>query len=101
MSLLAPGKWITSSYPGNIFQTIQGTSMAAPHVAGAIAVLKQAAPAATVTELLDALRNNGLATADVPSGERPAAQGTVLPQIRLGSALAALGQSGSSRRRSR
>lgn len=38
---------------------VSGTSYAAPHVAGAVALLKQAKPDATLTEILDALTCSG------------------------------------------
>jgi subtilisin family serine protease len=59
LSLLAPGKWINSSVPNNGYSIYSGTSMAAPHVAGAFAVLKQKKPTASVTELLNALISTG------------------------------------------
>jgi subtilisin family serine protease len=94
VSLIAPGKWITSSFPpppAANFQTIAGTSMSTPHVAGAFAVLKQASPNASVTDLLNALRNTGLSTPDVVSAQRPGAKGTVMKQIRIADALGTLG----------
>ena len=46
----APGDAITSSVPWG-YDTFSGTSMAAPHVAGAVAVLRAINPALTVEEL--------------------------------------------------
>jgi hypothetical protein len=56
LDLMAPGGAITSSVPGGGTASFDGTSMAAPHVAGAWAVLKQASPSATVSDLLALLR---------------------------------------------
>lgn len=64
LDLFAPGSSITSSWPNqgattNVFNSISGTSMAAPHVAGAFAILKAACPDATVPQMLQALQDTG------------------------------------------
>ncbi len=85
MSVFAPGELITSSYPGGLYAIASGTSMATPHVTGAFAVLKQAAPNATVGDILTALQQTGLPISDTRSG------GTVTrPRIQIFSALQAL-----------
>ena len=43
-NISAPGVNVTSSVPGGGYQSMQGTSMACPHVAGAIAILFQKNP---------------------------------------------------------
>lgn len=47
----APGVSVRSASGTNGFRTLDGTSMASPHVAGAIALLREAAPYLTGTEL--------------------------------------------------
>ena len=64
LSLLAPGSVITSSVPGGKFASLHGTSMAAPHVAGAWALLKEKAPSASVTSILQALQTTGTPVQD-------------------------------------
>ena len=79
LDFLAPGatqqpigrdKGILSSIPGNLYARIQGTSMAAPHVAGAFAALRSAAPQATIDEIIGALRQTGLAILDPRNGRK-------------------------------
>lgn len=64
LDLLAPGEAITSSIPTSTLGVKQGTSMAAPHVAGAWAVLKQWYPTASVSTILGYLKNNGVSVTD-------------------------------------
>jgi subtilisin len=64
LSLLAPGSSIISSVAGGGFASWNGTSMAAPHVAGAWAILKQAAPGASVNTVLGALQSYGVPITD-------------------------------------
>lgn len=68
LSLLAPGVSINSSIPNNGWDSWDGTSMAAPHVAGTWAILKQKAPAAPVIDILSALQNNGVTVTDSRNG---------------------------------
>ncbi len=51
----APGVNILSCYPHNEYRLMSGTSMAAPFVAGAVAILRQYNPDATVDEIKQAL----------------------------------------------
>jgi hypothetical protein len=79
LSLVAPGESICSSVPTATgtpppcFSVVDhelwnGTSMAAPHVAGAWAILKQKKPDATVGQILNALQTTGLKIADTRAG---------------------------------
>lgn len=67
VDLLAPGVGITSSVPGG-YGVMNGTSMAAPHVAGAFAVLKAAASTASVDILHAALHFSGKPITDNRNG---------------------------------
>ncbi|HUU45996.1 MAG TPA: S8 family serine peptidase [Acidobacteriota bacterium] len=56
--LVAPGVDIRSSYKGGTYKTISGTSMAAPHVAAAVALLRQYNPDLTPEEIKLALMSS-------------------------------------------
>lgn len=68
ISLLAPGISITSAVPGGGVATFSGTSLAAPHVAGAWAILKQKSPDASVDDILQALYATGTEVDDNRGG---------------------------------
>ncbi|HQU81715.1 MAG TPA: S8 family serine peptidase [Pyrinomonadaceae bacterium] len=88
LDLLAPGGWINSSLPGGTFGNLAGTSMAAPHVTGAWAILKQRFPNATVDQILNALKVTGTNITDTRSG----ANNRVKPRINVDAALLYLEQ---------
>lgn len=67
LTLLAPGVSINSSVDTGGFGTKSGTSMAAPHVTGAFAVLKALAPQHSVAELRDLLITTGQPLTDTRS----------------------------------
>jgi subtilisin family serine protease len=55
----APGVNVLSSFPDNAWEVLSGTSMASPHIAGAVALLKQRHPAWTVQQLKSAVSTTG------------------------------------------
>lgn len=83
LKLLAPGahnaSGIVSSYPTSTYAPLLGTSMAAPHVAGAIALLHQAVPTASVWDLENRLRSTGSPVMD--------SNNIAVPRMRLDLAL--------------
>jgi subtilisin family serine protease len=71
--LAAPGHQIVSSAPGGAWESMSGTSMAAPHVAGAIALLRQADRAISVADLEATLRDTARDVADAGPDRRSGA----------------------------
>ena len=75
MDLFAPGSAIQSATPGTGYVTSNGTSMAAPHVAGAWALMREGFPTESVSELLTRLENTGVAiSAGSPAADYPRIQ---------------------------
>src|SRR3712207_6687698 len=60
LDLFAPGSTVDSSTPDDGYSNFDGTSMAAPHVAGAWAVLRGEYPNETVADILTTLRDTGV-----------------------------------------
>lgn len=83
LNLLAPGQWITSSVPGGGFEAKRGTSMAAPHIAGAWAIIKSRLPSASIEQILSALTNTGIPILDSRNG-------ITKPRIQVDTALDAI-----------
>jgi subtilisin family serine protease len=89
LSLYAPGALITAGG-----STLGGTSQAAPHVAGAWAIMREAMPSATEAAILTALQTEGDPIIDTrPSGSRTTSR-INLPEpsqlLMLGSGVLAL-----------
>ncbi|QZN98301.1 S8 family peptidase [Chenggangzhangella methanolivorans] len=59
VKLLAPGDQIEAAVPPKAFAVLSGTSMAAPHVAGAFALMRDAQPEASVDDIVSALECSG------------------------------------------
>src|SRR5262249_46502566 len=63
----APGDEVASAMPGGSYATLSGTSMSAPHVAGAAAVLEQRHPSWTPAQIKSALMTTGATVRDLGS----------------------------------
>jgi subtilisin family serine protease len=64
--LVGPGVAVLSSVPGGKFMEMDGSSMATPHIAGLAALLLQARPTATATQLEKAIRDSCTRPASMP-----------------------------------
>ena len=87
--VFAPGSDIYSSTgtSDSSYASWNGTSMATPHVAGAWALIKQAVPFGSVTDILAALRTSGVGITSTCDGRNLA-----IPRIRVDRAITALGK---------
>jgi len=83
LSLLAPGYYASAPIPGGGFSNVSGTSVAAAHVSGAWAILKQQQPAAGVSAVLSRLVNNGVNVTDTRNNISK-------PRIKVDAALSCL-----------
>src|SRR5262245_408316 len=80
--IAAPGTDIVSTVPGSAYARLSGTSMAAPHVAAAFALMRQEYPNDTVLQLENRLTAGAPITADPRTG-------TKLPRLELSHAATA------------
>ena len=58
--IVAPGVGIKSTYPGGGYAIMSGTSMACPHIAGAVALLLQAYPTIKPAEVKQILKDSSV-----------------------------------------
>ncbi|MEV4171020.1 S8 family serine peptidase [Nonomuraea sp. NPDC049709] len=86
LDLFAPGVDVESSVPDNSTTVYSGTSMATPHVAGALALMKSASPQAPITELIDKLKTSGRPYVYDANGAQ-----VTTPRLDLAAALAGAG----------
>ncbi|GAA2362823.1 S8 family peptidase [Nonomuraea africana] len=86
LDLFAPGVDIESSVPDDTMAAHSGTSMAAPHVAGALAVLKAAFPDQAIGALVEKLKTSGRPFAYQADGVQ-----VVTPRLDLAAATSGAG----------
>ncbi|MBC7462426.1 MAG: S8 family serine peptidase [Thermoleophilia bacterium] len=87
-NIAAPGANVLSSVPGGRYQAMSGTSMAAPHTTGAVALLLSKFPQATHEQLAKALESTAQ-DIDIKGPDTAAGYG----RIDVAAALRALGAS--------
>ena len=85
MDFWAPGEWITTAWPSNTTATARGTSVAAPHVSGAIAALRSKGTSSDPDYYVDLLKSTGVMVTDFEPNPD-----ITKPRIDVGAACAAL-----------
>ncbi len=71
VDVIAPGVQVYSTWTGGGYQTLDGTSMATPHVTGVVALMRAANRSLTAAQALDLL----LTTGECPNGAAASADG--------------------------
>lgn len=83
LEVMAPGSNIYSTLPGNTYATYSGTSMATPHVAGVVGLMRAANPYISVQDVRTILRN----TAQYAGSSRYYGYGIVDAQAAVNAAI--------------
>ncbi|MEV4391657.1 S8 family serine peptidase [Nonomuraea sp. NPDC049607] len=83
VDFFAPGVDIQSSVPDNQMAVHSGTSMATPHVAGALALMKAASPQTSIADLINTLKTTGRPYQYEANGAQ-----VTTPRLDVGAALA-------------
>ncbi|MFB5601215.1 MAG: S8 family serine peptidase, partial [Nitrososphaeraceae archaeon] len=69
IEIAAPGVNIYSTYKGDSYATLSGTSMATPYVAGSVALYKELHPEATPEQVKNIIRNLGTTSSTLCDGK--------------------------------
>lgn len=77
LDLLAPGLGIMTSGYDNQYDPFSGTSASTPFISGTFAVLKEAVPEATISDMLNALKITGIPVTDSANNIK-----TKFPQVK-------------------